>query len=151
MNVSYKISRTSDNGGSRSGTKRRQFTIKGYTPERRSGNDMRLICEYAARTEFLLYNSGLQYHFLIISRNPKGLRLFYFGACCMRCLKYSELVRTSPFPFTSFSRPDTVPEYTCYPSAFFSSSSSLSGSETAMSTSALGMELCSHITLISFS
>ena len=42
-------------------------------------------------------------------------------------------------------------EYTCYPDAFFSSSSSLPGSETAMSTRLLGMELCSHITLISFS
>ena len=39
----------------------------------------------------------------------------------------------------------------CYASACFSSSSSLSGSDTTMSTRHLGMELCSHMTRISFS
>ncbi len=41
MNVSQKISRISDRGGSRSGTERRRFTIKGYTPEQRSGKERR--------------------------------------------------------------------------------------------------------------
>lgn len=41
MNVSEKISRISDRGGSRSGTERRRFTIKRYNPERRSGKERR--------------------------------------------------------------------------------------------------------------
>lgn len=41
MNVSEKISKISDRGGSRSGTERRRFTIKGYMSERRSGRERR--------------------------------------------------------------------------------------------------------------
>jgi hypothetical protein len=41
MNVSDKISRISDRGGSRSGTERRQFKFKGHNPERRSGKERR--------------------------------------------------------------------------------------------------------------
>ncbi len=41
MNVSEKISRISDRGGSRSGAERRQFKFKGYTPEQRSGKERR--------------------------------------------------------------------------------------------------------------
>ena len=41
MNVSDKISRISDRGGSRSGTERRRFTIMGHNPERRSGKKRR--------------------------------------------------------------------------------------------------------------
>ncbi len=41
MNVSEKISSISDRGGSRSRTERRRFTIKGCTPERRSGKERR--------------------------------------------------------------------------------------------------------------
>jgi len=41
MNVSEKISRISDRGGSRPGAERRQFKFKGYTPEQRSGKERR--------------------------------------------------------------------------------------------------------------
>ena len=41
MKVSEKTTRINDNGGTRSGADRRQYTIMSYTPERRCGKERR--------------------------------------------------------------------------------------------------------------